>query len=225
MDGGVVVRPDARTVMRALRPAVWPVLLDVALDAEWRDGRLVAATSARLVAEHLRIAPGTAAAGLRVLRQHGLVELAQAAGEDGRFGLAIYTVHLPDGIEVWAPHTEIPHTDQPHTDQPDVHKPESPNTGSLDGLVLCCPWEGDLVSPQRERVESMDTGPSARQADPVTVGSPAPAAHASSSASRTDAESRNSDVRCEPGVVPGPARRRRHSSPAAQGSFDLETDQ
>ena len=80
MEGAVIVLPQARKVIRALRPGVWPVLLDIALDAEWRDGRLVAATSARLVAEHLRIDPGTAAAGLRALRQHGLVEVAQARG-------------------------------------------------------------------------------------------------------------------------------------------------
>jgi len=86
--------------MRVFRPTVWLVLQDVALDAELRDGRLVASTSARLVATHLRIDPGTAATALRTLRDRGVVELSQAAGPNGRFGLATYTLHLPDGVDV-----------------------------------------------------------------------------------------------------------------------------
>ncbi len=97
---GIVVRPRARSVMRALTPAAWLVLQDVAIDGGWRDGLLVAATSARLVAEHLRIDPGTAASALLALRRHGLVALAQAPGADRRFGLAGYTLQLPDGLEM-----------------------------------------------------------------------------------------------------------------------------
>ncbi len=92
------------------------VLEDVALDAVWRDGRLVAATSARLVAEHLGIDPGTVASALRVLRERGVVELAQSTGPGGRFGLAVYTVHLPAGIEVIG----SPRTARPNTVAPDA---------------------------------------------------------------------------------------------------------
>lgn len=139
----------ARPLMSSMRPSVWLVLQDVALDAEWRDGRLAASTSARLVAEHLRIDPGTAAAGLRALRQHGLVELTQASGADGRFGLAVYTLHLPDGIEVCLPHTDPAYKVQSHTE-----KPHTVTTGTDSDLVWSCPWDGDLESPRRERSET-----------------------------------------------------------------------
>src|SRR4051794_19757195 len=94
-ERGIVVRPEGRDLARAYRATALIVLQDVAIDAEWCDGRLVAATSARLVAEHLGIDPGTAASALRMLREGGLVELGQTTGADGRFGLAAYTVHLP----------------------------------------------------------------------------------------------------------------------------------
>ena len=127
--------------MGAYRPAVWLVLQDVALDAEWRDGRLVASTSARLVAEHLRLDPGTAAAALRALRKAGLVELGQTSGPDGRFGLAGYTLHLPDGIETLSPNPAEPHTENPHT-----VNPHAVRSGIEVGLVLTCPWEGETPS-------------------------------------------------------------------------------
>jgi hypothetical protein len=136
-DRGIVVRPEARVVMAAYRPAVWLVLQDVALDAEWHAGRLLAATSARLIAEHLRLDPSTAAAALRVLRDAGLVQLGQATGPDGRFGLASYTVSLPDGVETLAPKPIEPRAEKPcavnsHT-----------VSGEVDvGLVLTCPWDG-----------------------------------------------------------------------------------
>ena len=62
---GVVVWSDARGLMRTLRPQVWVVLHDLIFDAEWVDGRWVAPSSARLIADHLRIDAGTAAAALR----------------------------------------------------------------------------------------------------------------------------------------------------------------
>jgi hypothetical protein len=90
------------------------VLEDLALDAARQDGRLVASTSARLVAEHLGIDPGTAASALRSLRQRGFVELEQSTEHGGRFGLVGYTVHLPPGIDV----TPSPCVDRPHTVPP-----------------------------------------------------------------------------------------------------------
>jgi hypothetical protein len=127
--GGVVVRLSARPVLRSLRPVVRAVLEDVAVDAVWRDGRLVAETSARRVAEHIGVDPGTAASALRVLRDRGFVELVQATGPGGRFGLAGYTVHLPEGIEVVRPPCgERPLTSPPRSIPPLTVAPRSATT-------------------------------------------------------------------------------------------------
>ena len=124
VERGVVVWSHARDLMRAFRPQMWVVLQDLALDAEWLDGRLVAASSARLVAEHLHIDPGTAAAALRALRDRGVAELCQMPGAAGRFGLASYTLRLPPGLEmIFPPQPGTPRGDFPHTDKPVAEKP------------------------------------------------------------------------------------------------------
>ena len=122
-ERGVVVWSHARDLMRAFRPQMWVVLQDLALDAEWHDGRLVASSSARLVAEHLHIDPGTAAAALRALRDRGIAELCQTSGAAGRFGLASYALRLPPGLEVFPPRPGTPRGDFPHTDKPVAEKP------------------------------------------------------------------------------------------------------
>lgn len=123
VERGVVVWSHARDLMRVFRPQVWVVLQDLALDAEWRDGRLVASSSARLVAEHLHIDPGTAAAALRALRDRGVAELCQTPGASGRFGLASYTLRLPPGLEIVPPPLGTPLTGEPHGDEPHTAKP------------------------------------------------------------------------------------------------------
>ena len=100
VERGVVVWSHARALVGTFRPQSWVVLHDLVFDAEWVDDRWVAPSSARLVAEHLRIDPGTAATALRQLRDCGIAELTQASGSAGRFGLASYTLRLPSGIEV-----------------------------------------------------------------------------------------------------------------------------
>jgi hypothetical protein len=127
IDRGVVIHASARDGLRQLRPALRVVFEDVALDAAWRDGQLVASTSARLVAEHLGIDAGTAASALRVLRDRGFVKLEQHTGPDGRFGLAEYVVHLPVGIEL----TGSPCTDRPRTANPGVATPDTASTPRL----------------------------------------------------------------------------------------------
>jgi hypothetical protein len=114
-EQGVVVWSSARDVRRSLRPTTWVVLEDIVLDAVRRDGQLVACTSARLVAEHLHLDPGTAASALRALRERGFAQLTQGAGPDGRFGLAVYALHLPPGIDLALPCADRPHTVEPHT--------------------------------------------------------------------------------------------------------------
>ena len=122
----VVVSSDAREALRALRPVARVVLEDAVLDAVWQDGHLVAATSARRIAEHVGIDAGTAAAALRLLRDRSMVTLDQPTGRDGRFALAVYTVHLPVGVTVTlAPCTDHPHTVRPCTVTPDAESPAS----------------------------------------------------------------------------------------------------
>jgi DNA-binding transcriptional ArsR family regulator len=83
---------DARVLasVRRLRPMPWAVLEAVALVADADGHELVARTSARHLADLLGVDPGTAAAGLRVLRRHGVLELRRAGGPGGRFGLSAY---------------------------------------------------------------------------------------------------------------------------------------
>jgi hypothetical protein len=118
-ERGVVVWSHGRELLRVFRPQAWVVLQDLAFDAEWRDGRLVASSSARLVAAHLRIDPGTAAAALRSLRDRGVVELTQSSGVGGRFGLAAYTLLLPPGLEVLSSRRDEPRTAPPRTEVAD----------------------------------------------------------------------------------------------------------
>ena len=123
VERGVVVWLHARDLLRVFRPQMWVVLQDLALDAEWHDDRLVASSSARLVAQHLHIDPGTAAAALRALRDRGIAELCQISGAAGRFGLASYTLRLPPGLEIVPPQPRTPRGDKPHTEQPLAEKP------------------------------------------------------------------------------------------------------
>ena len=110
VERGVVVWSHARALVGTFRPQSWVVLHDLVFDAQGVDDRWVAPSSARLVAEHLRIDPGTAATALRQLRDCGVAELTQASGSAGRFGLASYTLRLPSGIEVVSPCVDRPHT-------------------------------------------------------------------------------------------------------------------
>jgi hypothetical protein len=115
-ERAVVLWSHARDLLRTFRPQAWVVLQDLVFDAEWRDGRLVAPSSARLVAEHLHIDPGTAAAALRTLRERGIAELTQSSGVDGRFGLAAYTLRLPPGLVLLTPRANQPRSAPPRTE-------------------------------------------------------------------------------------------------------------
>lgn len=101
--GAVLLSADCRVLRRALSPLVWTVLEEVALDGASEDGRLVARTSARQVAEQLGINPGTAAQALRVLGRRGLVSLEREKGPAGRFGLSVYELRPPTGLTVVHP--------------------------------------------------------------------------------------------------------------------------
>jgi hypothetical protein len=84
-EAAVAVTAASRVLRRQLRPLAWVTLEEVALDAVAEGGRLVARTSARLVAERLGVTPADAAGALRALRQRGLLVLQP---DDGS-GLAI----------------------------------------------------------------------------------------------------------------------------------------
>jgi hypothetical protein len=102
-DHGVVLRAGAAELRRSLRPVVWLVLEDLALQAVTVDGALVASTSARAIAQRLGLDPATAASALRTLRDRSLVELTRTPGPSGRFGLSVYRLARIPGIDVVAP--------------------------------------------------------------------------------------------------------------------------
>ncbi len=215
-DGrGVVVWPHARPLMRAMRPVVWVVLQDMVLDADWRDGRLVASTSARLVAEHLHLDPSTTASAMRTLRARGVVELEQTSAANGRFGLTAYTLHLPDGIDVWSPCAQTSYTVNPRT----VTEP----VGS--GVVLSCPWDGLELSPCVDSSHTEQNGSAIADesesvsTDPI-AGRVVPSPFDRLLGTRAVADAAHGS---EPAQRPRVVRRRRSSAPAPaeQGAFDL----
>lgn len=122
--GAIVVTTASRPLRRQLRPLAWVALEEVALDAVAEEGRLVARTSARRVAELLGVEPGTAAGALRTLRQHGLLVLAREKGPTGRFGLSVYVLGRVDGLSVGSPRVAEPSAVSPLMVEPDVAKPE-----------------------------------------------------------------------------------------------------
>jgi DNA-binding transcriptional ArsR family regulator len=101
------------------------VLEEIALDAVSQDGRLIARTSARRLAEGLGIDPGTVAGALRALRRKGLVVLERESGLAGRFGLAVYVIESVDGLIVVPPGTAIPRMEGPHMGQAGVAIPDA----------------------------------------------------------------------------------------------------
>jgi DNA-binding transcriptional ArsR family regulator len=121
--GAIVVTTASRPLRRQLRPLAWVALEEVALDAVAEEGRLVARTSARQVAELLGVEPGTAAGALRTLRQHGLLVLEREKGPAGRFGLSVYVLGRLDGLSVGSPRVAEPCAVSPSMVEPDVATP------------------------------------------------------------------------------------------------------
>jgi DNA-binding transcriptional ArsR family regulator len=126
----VVVSGECRPLRRSLRPVVWVVFEEVALDAVAEDGRLVARTSARQIAERLGVNPSTAAEALRVLSRRGLVSLEREKGQAGRFGLSVYQLAPVAGLSVVQPlSTAQPRTAERFTVSPSMRKPETAEPG------------------------------------------------------------------------------------------------
>lgn len=122
----IVLDPTSRQWRRQLGPMVWAVLEDLALDAEDDAAGEVARSSARRVAEHLGIQPGTAAKALNRLRDQGLVRLVREPGAAGRFGLSVYQLAEIPGltlIDTPPPRVDPPHMDAPHVVTPNTAPP------------------------------------------------------------------------------------------------------
>jgi DNA-binding transcriptional ArsR family regulator len=148
-DVAIVVSAASRDLRRQLRALSWMTLEEVALDAVAEDGRLVARTSARQVAQRLRVDPGTAAGALRALRDRGLVALERDRGDAGRFGLSVYVLRPPAGLAVVGPCAA-----QPPVVPPRVEKPHANGDGRLG--VAGPPVGAALPSLQCPGQESLD---------------------------------------------------------------------
>jgi hypothetical protein len=114
----LILSAASRTLRQQLRALAWVTLEEVALDAVAEHGRLVARTSARHVAERLRIDPGSAAGALRILRDHGLLHLEREHGPAGRFGLSVYVLGPVAGLTVISPGAAPPQVATPSLVKP-----------------------------------------------------------------------------------------------------------
>ena len=126
----VLLSAESRPLRRHLRPLVWTVLEEVVLDAVAEDGRFVAHTSARRVADLLQVDPGSAARAMRVLREHGLVMLEREKGPAGRFGLSVYVLGKVAGLTVLGPGAVEPRPADPWLEEPEGVKPHTAAAGA-----------------------------------------------------------------------------------------------
>jgi hypothetical protein len=127
----VTLSPECRALRRSLGLTTWAVFEDVVMDTTQAGDRLIAATSARQVAEHLAVTPATAASALRRLRRRGLLEHERLTGPNGRFGLSVYGVHLVDGIAL-APCVDQPTMAPPRADDRYVARTPSGQAGRVE---------------------------------------------------------------------------------------------
>ena len=119
-DAALIMSTATRPLRRQLRALAWMTLEEVAPDAVAEDGRLVARTSARQVAERLGVDPGTAAGALRVLRDRGLLTIEREHGRAGRFGLSIYVVGPVPGLLIVPIRAALPPVEPPPLGNPDL---------------------------------------------------------------------------------------------------------
>jgi hypothetical protein len=185
-SGVVVLTGECRLLRRALRPLVWVILEEVALGAAVDDGRLMARTSARQVAQQLGVNPSTAAEALRVLGRRGLVSMERETGPAGRFGLSVYQLRPPAGLTVIQPCTA-----EPLMVLPTMAQPDTAGAGTVSPCVVVPQMESSSVKipvPGQPRNAAVGT-----ETDPTSV-MPEPAGH---------------------GATPGEGRRRRAGGPTA----------
>lgn len=150
-----MVSVECRDLRRRLGPMAWTVLEDLALDAH-PDGKggFWTQTSARRVAGHLGVEPGTAANALRRLRHDGLVSVSREPGPAGRFGPSVYRVTPIPGLTIIGEAS-------PHVGRPDVVTSGAVRPGTVEPL----PVEPGIVEPAaapKDVVKAPPAGPAAR---------------------------------------------------------------
>ncbi len=99
-SGGLMLTGASAALRSRLQALPWMVLEQLGFDAHLDSGRLVAASSARRIAEQLKVDPGAVAAALRVLRKAGIVDLVHPGTSRSRFDLASYLLGETPGLLV-----------------------------------------------------------------------------------------------------------------------------
>lgn len=117
--GRLILTVESRVLKRSLGLTAWAVLEDVVLDAVPKEGRWLARTSTRCVADHLGLTPGTVARALARLSTEGIVhrEDRRRDVDTGRFGESVYVVEFFAGLR--------PCVDLPHTADRDMETPHA----------------------------------------------------------------------------------------------------
>jgi len=105
----LIVDEGASGVCRRLRSLGWFVLVELVLSAvrDRKSGVLASAVGAREVGAALGISKDTAARGLGLLTQAGLITRETTRDAAGRFGACRYVLHLPAGLTCEAPEQMI----------------------------------------------------------------------------------------------------------------------
>jgi hypothetical protein len=160
-DTTVVMSVASRSLRRTLRPLAWAILEDVALDAVAEDGRLVAHTSVRQVADRLGVDPGTAARAFRTLRERGFLVLEREKSPAGRFGLSVYVVETVPGLTVIPSGADLPCAVPPFVVSPLTLMPRAVQP-RMDGPPMCAPNEDSsgmdgTAEPEGNRIETSRT--------------------------------------------------------------------
>ena len=115
-EAALVIGTDSRHWRRRLGPLAWAALEHLALAAHPDHHGWAAPLGVRDIAAGIGVTKDTAARAVTVLRTAGLVTLEQLDRSDGRRRSG-YRLHLPDGIQLRACHTDQDSPQQPHTDR------------------------------------------------------------------------------------------------------------